>query len=63
MGKLIFIQTRKDCNEFIYDFSYDITFVKIKGFLWYGTESDWYKCYIIWVNKTTYTQTFFPQLL
>ena len=37
--------------------SYDISFVKIKGFLWHGTESDWYKCYIIWVNETTYTQT------
>ena len=43
-------------------FSYDITSVKIKGFLWHGTEteSDLYKCYIIWVNQATlYTQTFF----
>ena len=42
-------------------FSYDITSVKIKGFLWHGTEteSDLYKCYVIWVNQATYTQTFF----
>ena len=36
-----------------------ISFVKIKGFLWYRTESDWYQCYAIWVNKATYTQTLF----
>ena len=36
----------KDCNDFDFEwkmqsyFSYDITFVKIKGFLWHGTESD-----------------------
>ena len=39
--------------------SHDITFVKIKGLIWHGTESDWYKCYIMWVNKATYTRTLF----
>ena len=33
--------------------------IKITGFLWHETESDWYKCYIIWVNKTTNTRTLF----
>ena len=42
--------------------SYGITFVKIKGFLWHGTESDWQKCYVIWVNKATYNQTLFHVL-
>ena len=65
MGKLIFIQTWKDCNDFDFEWKmqsyvlYDITFVKIKGFLWHGTESDWYKCYVTWVNKATYTRTLF----
>ena len=39
--------------------SYDIFFVKIEGLLCHGTEPDWYKCYIIWVNKATYTRTLF----
>ena len=26
-------------------------------FIGYNFESDWYKCYIIWVNKGTYTRT------
>ena len=40
-------------------FSYDITVVKIKGFLWHGTEWGWYKYYIIWLNKAKYRWNFF----
>ena len=35
----------------------------MKGFLCFGTELDWYKCYIIWVNKATYTPTFFSSAI
>ena len=61
----MFTQIWKDCNHFDFEWkmqsyvSYDITFVKIKGFLWHGTESEWYKYYIIRVNKATYTRTLF----
>ena len=54
----------KNCN---FDFEWkmqtyvscDISFIKIEGLLCHGTEPDWYKCYIIWVNKATYTRTLF----
>ena len=39
--------------------SCDITFIEIKGFLWHETESDWDKCYIVWVNKAIYTRNLF----
>ena len=53
----------KNCN---FDFEwkmqiyvlYDISFIKIEGVLCHGTEPDWYKCYIIWVN-VTYTRKLF----
>ena len=58
----------KGCNDFHFEckiqcyISYDITFVKIKGFLSHGTEWDCYKYYIIWLNKATYTWNLFPSV-